>query len=336
MTETFETNRNRERSAIAMLLVACAFWGMSFNWNKEAQEILSQHWAKAGQDQSLTSHGPATFLAVRFPLAALAWALLFPRSLRGWTRSTVRGGIAGGVFLSTGMLLQHYGLSYTSESLSAFLTSLTIIFTPIAAALLLKHRVSAGLWCAIGLATLGVALMTLYREEGRFEVGALLGLLCAVVFSGHLLVVDHFGKREDPWRFTLAQLIVAGMVFMTYAAWRFGGNITLAPRVVMSAFESGKFVTLTAAAIIFATLVTFGIMFRFQPRTTPTRAALAYLTEPLFATAYAWIAANRVIGGGAWLGAGLIVLGNVVAEVFARRDSASDIPVALPATSSDT
>ncbi len=328
------SNRTSERFAIGMLLVACAFWGMSFNWNKEAQSILSEHWVEAG-GESLEAHGPATFLAVRFPLAALAWALLFPRSVRGWSKTTLRGGVAGGLFLSVGMLLQHYGLSYTSESLSAFLTSLTIIFTPIAAALILKHRVSSALWCAIGLATLGVALMTLYREEGRFEIGTLLGLLCAVVFSGHLLVVDYFGKREDPWRFTLAQLVVAGIVFVSYALWRFGGDISLAPRVVIEAFDSWKFTALTAAAVFFATLVTFGLMFRFQPRTTPTRAALVYLTEPLFATAYAWFAADRTIGLGAWLGAGLIILGNVVAELFARRDSASDIAVAPPATSSD-
>lgn len=336
MTDARETNRIRERSAIGMLLVACAFWGMSFNWNKEAQEILSLNWVAVGHVESLEAHGPATFLAIRFPLAALAWAMLFPRSLHGWTTATIRGGAFGGLFLSIGMLLQHYGLAYTSESLSAFLTSLTILFTPIAAALLLKHRVPPALWFAIGLATLGVALMTLHREEGRFDIGALLGLLCAVVFSGHLLVVDYFGKREDPWRFTLAQLIVAAMVFVGYAIWRSGGDVTLAPGVVMRAFESGKFAALTLAAVFFATLVTFGIMFRFQPRTTPTRAALVYLTEPLFATAYAWFAADRIIGPVAWLGAGLIILGNVVAEVFARREAPSDSPVAPPATSSDS
>ncbi len=324
MTTTRHTDRSRERFAIAMLLVACAFWGMSFNWNKQAQEILGKHWVEAGHVGSLVLNGPATFLAIRFPLATLAWAIIFPRSLRGWTRGTVRGGAAGGVLLSTGMLLQHYGLSYTSESLSAFLTSLTIIFTPIAAAVLLKHRISRALWAAIGLATLGVGMMTLYREEGRFEIGAFLGLLCAVVFSGHMLVVDHVGKREDPWRFTLAQLGTASLIFIAYAAWRFGGNIAVAPEAIANAFESRNFVVLTTAAVFLATLVTFGLMFRYQPQTTPTRAALAYLTEPLFATAYAWIAVGRVIDAGAWIGAALIILGNIVAEVFARRQEVEE------------
>lgn len=325
----------RERFAIAMLLVCCAFWGMSFNWNKQAQQILGRHWVEVGGNSALEAHGPATFLAVRFPLATLAWAALFPRSLRGWTRLTVRGGAASGFLLSTGMLFQHYGLAYTSESLSAFLTSLTIIFTPIAASLFLKHRVSPALWCAIGLATTGVACMTLYREEGRFEIGALLGLLCAVIFSGHILLVDAVGKREDPWRFTLAQLAAASFVFIVYAVLRFGRDLELAPQVVRTGFSSWSFIGLAVAAIFLATLLTFGLMFRYQPQTTPTRAALVYLTEPLFATAYAWLAVGRIISGGAWIGAGLIILGNVLAERFGRRAPVSDIPVAPLATASD-
>lgn len=325
----------RERFAVAMLLVCCAFWGMSFNWNKQAQRMLGRDWVTVSGNEALAGHGPATFLAVRFPLATLAWAALFPRSLRGWTKMTVRGGTVAGFLLSTGMLFQHYGLAYTSESLSAFLTSLTIIFTPIAASVFLKHRISAGLWCAIGLATAGVAFMTLYREEGRFEIGALLGLLCAVIFSGHILVVDAVGKREDPWRFTLVQLAAASLVFMAYAGIRFGQNLYLSPSVIQMAFSSWNFVELTIAAVFPATLVTFGLMFRYQPQTTPTRAALVYLTEPLFATGYAWAAAGRAISGGAWVGAALIVLGNLLAERFGRRGPASDMTVAPLATAFD-
>ena len=35
------TDPARERFAILMLLICCAFWGMSFNWNKQAQEALA-------------------------------------------------------------------------------------------------------------------------------------------------------------------------------------------------------------------------------------------------------------------------------------------------------
>lgn len=315
---TATSSHPSERFAILMLVIACAFWGMSFNWNKEAQHYLGQRWAAATGDPESENLGPAAFLAIRFPIAAMLWLMFFPRARTGWTRIVLLGGVAGGMLLSIGMLFQHYGLSLTSESLSAFLTSLTILFTPIVAAFVLRHTVPPAHWLAVGVAALGIALMTVYREEGRFELGALLGLLCAVVFTGHILVVDYFGKRVDPWSFTLSQLLVASIVFVLFALLHSRAHFSHAPTVLADAMRSPKFLMLTGAAVVFSTLVTFGLMFRFQPLTTPTRAALVYLTEPLFATAYAWLAADRSLDAGAIVGAVLIIAANAWAE-FASR-----------------
>lgn len=320
---------SREQQAVLWLLMACALWGMSFNWNKEAQHILGQRLVAATGAERMEVLGPAAFLALRFPIAALLWTIVFPRSLRGWTWRTAGAGLAAGVLLATGMLLQHYGLAYTSESLSAFLTSLTVLFTPILCVLILGRHVGWALWASVACATLGVALMTLARDEGRVDIGALLGLLCAVVFSGHILVVDHFGRTEQPWRFTLSQFLSAGTIFIAFTLLMEGGTRLLEPRVLIASISDRRFLVLTALAIVFATLATFGIMFRFQPRTTPTRAALTYMTEPLFATGYAWLIAGRTITVAAMLGGLLIVLGNVLAELLGRRSRADEPPLPL-------
>jgi drug/metabolite transporter (DMT)-like permease len=313
--------RMGERAAILWLLVACVLWGMSFNWNKEGQALLGERLTAATGDPGMPGVAPAAFPAIRFAAAVVFCVAAFPSVRTRWTRGTWRAGLIGGSLLSGGMLLQHYGLAYTTESLSSFLTSLTVLFTPLFATVVLRHRVGAPLWGSVACATAGVALMTVYREEGHFDLGAMLGLLCAVVFSAHILVVDHFGKREAPWPFTVAQFAVAAVVFTAYSAIRAGGGRWLRPEVLLEVFASPRLVLLAGVATVFATLITFGIMVRYQPRTTPTRAALTYLTEPLFATVYAWIVAGRTIGLVAMVGAGLIILGNVLAEYFARRNS---------------
>jgi len=316
--DDFVVARRRERHAVLMLLIACVLWGLSFNWNKEAQAILGQRLAAAATDPSLESAGPAAFLAIRFLFAVFVWAAIFPRCLRGWSIATFKAGAVGGTVLAVGMLLQHYGLAQTTESLSSFLTSLTVLFTPIMAFTVLRHRVGAMLWAAVACATIGVALMTLNREEGRFDRGALLGLLCAVVFSVHILYVDAVGKTESPWRFALGQFAAAAIVFTGYTLWRPGGSAMLSPSVMLEAMNSGPMLLYLALTILFATVGSFGLMVTFQPRTSPTRAALVYLSEPLFATVYAWIVSGRGITSAAMGGALLIVLANALAEFFAR------------------
>ena len=53
----------------------------------------------------------------------------------------------------------------------------------------------------------------------------------------------------------------------------------------------------------------------FQPRVDPTRAALIYLVEPIFAAAYAYVATGRGLTGIGIVGAVLILVANVAVEM---------------------
>lgn len=323
-------DRQRERHAVLMLLIACVLWGVSFNWSKEAQSLIGHRLAEAAGDPRLESLGPSAFLAIRFFLAVLLWAVVFPASWRGWSTRTVWAGVWGGVMLGGGMLFQHYGLARTSESLSAFLTSLTVLFTPVMAFVGFRHHVPGRLWVSVFFATVGVALMTLNREEGRFDAGALLGLLCAVVFSGHILFVDAVGKSESPWRFALGQFAAAAMVFGAYSVWQCRESGLPSMAVWGTTLNSGSLWIFMGLSLVFATLGSFGLMFTFQPRTSPTRAALIYLSEPVFATVYAWLMTGRGITIAAMVGAGLIMAANGLAELRARNGAEQSMPPGCP------
>src|ERR1019366_1412314 len=88
------------------------------------------------------------FLAWRFLVAGGLLALFRPRSLqrlgrRGWSR-----GIILGLALAGGYVTQTLGLRYTSAAVSGFLTGLQVVFTPLLAWLLLRHRPGARAWVA--------------------------------------------------------------------------------------------------------------------------------------------------------------------------------------------
>src|SRR5439155_9871590 len=134
----------------------------------------------------------------RFTLASLVWLALFPAARRGWTwRSAGRATLIG-VLLGAGLIVQHLGLDRTSEAVSAFLTSLTILFVPLMMTAALRRPPRAPLWVGVTVATLGVWLMTGASPAG-FGRGELLGLLCAFVYSLYILAIDHIVPIENPW-----------------------------------------------------------------------------------------------------------------------------------------
>lgn len=316
---TLETRR--ERRATLMLLAACVVWGMGFNWNKEGQAILSERLASIAENPDVHGLGPAWFLAIRFFLASACWALVFPSSRKSWNASTLWGGLWGGLFLAGGMLFQHYGLAETSESLSSFLTSLTVLFTPFMAVFLFKQRISVWVWVAVGCAAVGVTLMAFGREEASFDGGVLLGLLCAVAFSAHILVIDRYGKRESPWRLCLSQMTAASIIFVLFALVWGAMHVPVSVSTVSRAAWDDSFLLRLLLTTGPGTLLTFGLMFRYQPDTSATRAALAYQSEAIIATVYPWIIAGTAITGLAIAGAGLIFLGNILVELLGRRSN---------------
>ena len=74
---------------------------------------------------------------------------------------------------------------------------------------------------------------------------------------------------------------------------------------------------------VVSTMIAFGLMFYFQPKLDPTRAALIYLAEPIFAALYAYMAVGRTLSTIALLGAGLILAANVLVEILERRSKRS-------------
>ena len=70
--------------------------------------------------------------------------------------------------------------------------------------------------------------------------------------------------------------------------------------------------------IVVSTMAAFGLMFYFQPKLDPTRAALIYLAEPIFAALYAYVAVGRTLSSIGLLGAGLILAANVLMEILER------------------
>lgn len=312
------TQPSRLPLATLALFVATLAWGGSFTWAKAAGDALNQ---ALGLSANATL-GPLLLLTWRYAMSALLWFVLFPAARRGWTVRGCSRVARLGLLLWAGQAIQMLGLDRTSEAVSAFLTSLAMVFVPVIMATVLRRPPATVMWAGVALALGGIWLMTGAAPSG-FGVGEMFGLLCAVIFSVHMITLGEVGQHESSWRLALGQFGIVAIAT---------GLTCLAVEPVPALFApSTQWAVLTHPTVwpgllqlvVFSTMGAFGLMFHFQPRLDPTRAALIYLAEPVFAAGYAYLTVGSMLSPIALFGASLLLLANVVVELrgnHCRRD----------------
>jgi drug/metabolite transporter (DMT)-like permease len=304
-----------DRRAALGLVLATVLWGCGFTWAKAAGEGV--HRRMELPDGSL--FGPIFILAWRFLIAGVALFLAVPAARRGWTGGGAARGAGVGMALAAGLIVQHLGLDRTSEAVSAFLTSLTILFVPLLTLVLFRTSPSPLLWAGVAVATAGIWLMTGATPAG-FGSGELLGLACAACFAVYILAVNASARTETAWRLTAAQFVVTSAVcFAACLIVPGGGPRALSPGAMWGVLSRDGVWLNVLLLSAFPTFGAFVLLNVCQPRLDATRAALIYLFEPVVAAAYAWAAAGRKLGVEALVGAGLILTANVLVEVLSAR-----------------
>jgi drug/metabolite transporter (DMT)-like permease len=261
--------------------------------------------------QALPHISTVYFLSLRFWLASLCMLVLFVRPFHRAGAAKVvaglRGGATAGVFLWLGYTLQTYGLKYTTAGKSGFLTGLFIALVPLLAAARYRRWPQTSESIGIGLAVVGMAVLTLpsiSQGEFRLNRGDALTILCAVAFAIHLLVLGHFAQRAMVEAVALGQIACAAAL----------STLVLAaepPRADCS------FSVLFALGItsVFATALAFTVQTWGQRHTTATRTALIFALEPVFALAAAAMWGHEALTWKALAGGALILGGILFVEL---------------------
>ncbi len=256
-----------------------------------------------GVVQGAVAHvSPESFIAVRFLIAGAVLLGLARR--RRLERGVVGAGLACGVPLLAGFLLQTIGLRHTTTSVSAFVTYLLVVMVPVMSAFVLRRLPSPAVVAGVVAAAVGLGLLTAPR--GGFGLGAALTLGSAFAFALNIVLLGRWAPRFDPVQLTVVQLLVVGLGSVVPGAltggYRFGPGPLLA--AVYTALVP------TALAVW---LQVWG-----QRRVGPTRTSLLLMLEPVTAALIGYGHGER-LGPAGLLGAGLILLGIAVAEVGPGR-----------------
>ena len=190
-------------------------------------------------------------------------------------KSLIIGGIVCGTFLAIASNLQQFGMYFDADAGKAgFITALYIMIVPILG-MFLGKRVRPLVWFCVLLGACGFYLLTIAGKGVglTIEKGDLFILLCAVLFSCHILAIDHFSPKCDGVKLSCLQFFVAGGLSF----------------IMMLVFESPSLNQILDCwfPIIYAGVFSCGIAYTLQvvaqKNAEPTAASLILSLESVFA-----------------------------------------------------
>jgi drug/metabolite transporter (DMT)-like permease len=299
----------RRLRAVLALLAVTVIWGWTFVWMKQGLLAAERMWAGRGAVAAI-----GLFMLLRFGLAAVLLPLAVPSARRGLTAEVHMGGFLLGVLLLAGFLLQMFGLRHVSPAVSAFLTSLYVVFTAVLTTVTTRRGVGLPLVLGCLLATFGGGWIS-GPPQVSFGLAEWLTVACAFVFAVHILAIDRITRRlaTMPVTFTSFVWIALGGL-VTLLAGLAGKDAPGWSDLVALALDPGFAVPMLLSSVV-ATVVAISLMNTFQRDLDPVRAAILYAVEPVWAALVAlWIGlgtADRWL----WIGGAALLTGNLIAEL---------------------
>ncbi|MFD6507399.1 DMT family transporter [Bacillus sp. NPDC060175] len=258
--------------------------------------------------------GPFTFNAIRFLFAGIILLFVQMIFLQKTSKQDIKqsslAGLIVGFFLCVGYLLQTFGLLYTTSSKAGFLTGLSIVMVPILSFIFLKQRATIFIVLGIAVATAGLYLLTA-GDSFQLNIGDILVLGCAVAFAAHILVNGFFSKRISPLLLSTSQVLAVG-IFSSICAFLFEDWEKI---FSVSLWTNHSFLFALFLTSLFATSIAFFIQTSAQKHTSPTRVAIIFAMEPVFAALTGVLVANEQLSISAIIGCLCIFLGMVFVEL---------------------
>lgn len=292
---------------ITMLFLTAFIWGVAF----------------VAQSVGMNYIGPFTFSCVRSILGGIVlipciWFLdrlkmkeegvTEKRTMSEKEKKTLLiGGICCGIALCVASNLQQFGVKYTTVGKAGFITALYIVLVPIFG-IFLKKKVGVKVWISVAISVVGLYLLCM-TEKLSISKGDFLVLLCAIVFSIHILVIDHFSPLVDGVRMSCIQFWITGIL----------------SAIPMFLFEKPSLSAIFAAAVplLYAGVMSSGVAYTLQivaqKDADTTVASLILSLESVFSVLAGWAVLGQVMSMREICGCVLMFAAIILAQLPERK-----------------
>ena len=288
-----------------LLLLAAIIWGVAFVAQSVGMEYV----------------GPFTFNAVRSLLGGIVLipcifllgklngekeVTLLPKEKKE-RKTLLFGGVLCGLFLCAASNMQQFGILYTTVGKAGFITACYIVLVPILG-MFLGKKTGMGIWFSVVLAVIGLYLLCM-TDSLSFGKGDLFVLGCAVLFAGHILVIDHFTMLVDGVRMSCLQFLVSGSI----------------SSVLMFLFENPTINGIWQAKmpILYAGIMSCGVAYTLQivgqKEMNPTVASLILSLESCISVLAGWMLLGQKLSVRELLGCGVMFAAILIAQLPEKK-----------------
>lgn len=278
-----------------LLLITATIWGVAF----------------VAQSVGMDFMGPFTFNAAR---NLIGGAVLLPciwllnrgnkKSVpTGNRRILISGGVWCGVLLFAASNFQQFGIKYTSVGRAGFITACYIILVPIIG-LFFKKKCTPLIWVSVVLALAGLYLLCI-NDSFSINFGDFLVFICAILFSAHILVIDHYSPLTDGVKMSCIQFFVCGLLSSVAAVL----------------FETPRLsdILLAWQPVLYAGVLSCGVAYTLQivgqKGMNPTIASLILSLESCIAVLAGWLILDQSLTSKELAGCGLMAVSIVLAQL---------------------
>lgn len=295
----------KQAISAAELLLTAFIWGVAF----------------VAQSVGMDYIGPFTFNCARCIIGGLVLIplIFFLRKMdktirdeaetKEYKKNTVLGGICCGVFLCAASCFQQFGIMYTSVGKAGFITALYIIIVPILG-IFIGKKVAPIIWISSVIAVIGFYLLSISGQVS-INKGDILILICAVLFSFHILVIDYFSPKGDGVTISCIQFLTSGVI----------------SGVLMFVFENPQISDILAAylPILYAGVMSCGVAYTLQiigqKNMDPTVASLILSLESVFSALAGWVILGEELSSKELFGCALVFAAVLLAQMPQKKNT---------------
>ena len=220
-----------------------------------------------------------------------------------YRKNTILGGICCGFFLAVASSFQQFGIMYTTVGKAGFITALYIVIVPMLG-IFMKKKVAPIVWVSCVIAIIGFYMLSISGQVS-ISKGDILVLICAVLFSLHILVIDHFSPRGDSVAISCIQFFTSGIIC----------------GIGMFLFENPQIADILAAyvPILYAGVMSCGAAYTLQivgqKNMDPTVASLILSLESVFSALAGWLLLGQGLSTKELIGCGMVFAAVLLAQL---------------------